>query len=424
MLRLLSSVANINSKNLRSGFLEEMDFARLAPAMNSLSEAPDLHRRHAQHRHDGAADQGAPAPGGGRPRPARRRLPPADAGARRAQRDSNRVQEVSEISRGLKALARELNVPVIALSQLCRQPEMRESKEPRLSDLRESGAIEQDADLVMFLWREKERGADDQDMDGEVINLQLAKHRNGPTGRCSCGSGSARRASSATPRAVRRGGLSDGVEPDGPRQAIAPDAAGADAVPARFEGIRGVDANRMLPDRAGVRTRAEVGRAAARSGDSRLGPVTGSTPSTRDFVRWREHERCTRTAYSRAATARRLHVLGGRAGVLREQGAPERSATMPVVSRGREASPDRRWPARISRGDLRRAAVDRRWCRSRRAATDPSTARAASTRCGPPPLPPVRPRPDLVERLRSDRAPAPPGPARFHRLAAGRYRWA
>src|SRR4029079_18506795 len=85
-------------------------------------------------------------------------------------------------SRGLKALARELSVPVIALSQLSRQPEMRESKEPRLSDLRESGAIEQDADLVCFLWREKERGADDQDQDGEIINLKLAKHRNGPTG--------------------------------------------------------------------------------------------------------------------------------------------------------------------------------------------------------------------------------------------------
>ena len=97
-------------------------------------------------------------------------------------RDANRVQEVSEISRGLKALARELNVPVIALSQLSRQPEMRESKEPRLSDLRESGAIEQDADLVIFLWRDKEKGGEEAEADGEVINIKLAKHRNGPTG--------------------------------------------------------------------------------------------------------------------------------------------------------------------------------------------------------------------------------------------------
>ena len=59
---------------------------------------------------------------------------------------------------------------------------MRESREPRLSDLRESGSIEQDADLVMFLWREKERGADDLDQDGEIVKLKLAKHRNGPTG--------------------------------------------------------------------------------------------------------------------------------------------------------------------------------------------------------------------------------------------------
>ena len=59
---------------------------------------------------------------------------------------------------------------------------MRESREPRLSDLRESGSIEQDADLVMFLWREKERGAEDQSADGEVVKLKLSKHRNGPTG--------------------------------------------------------------------------------------------------------------------------------------------------------------------------------------------------------------------------------------------------
>jgi replicative DNA helicase len=73
-------------------------------------------------------------------------------------------------------------VPVIALSQLSRQPEMRESKEPRLSDLRESGAIEQDADLVIFLWRDKDKAGDDAEADGEVMNIKLAKHRNGPTG--------------------------------------------------------------------------------------------------------------------------------------------------------------------------------------------------------------------------------------------------
>jgi replicative DNA helicase len=101
---------------------------------------------------------------------------------RSESRSDNRAEIIGQMSRGLKLLARELNVPVIALSQLSRQPEMRESKEPRLSDLRESGAIEQDADLVVFLWREKERAAEDQDADGEVINVHLAKHRNGPTG--------------------------------------------------------------------------------------------------------------------------------------------------------------------------------------------------------------------------------------------------
>jgi replicative DNA helicase len=181
VLRLLSSVANIDSQRLRTGFLEEMDFARIAPAMNALSEAP-------------VYIDDTPNISTMELRTKARRLQ-AEAGldlvivdylqlmqAQTTTRDANRVQEVSEISRGLKALARELSVPVIALSQLSRQPEMRESKEPRLSDLRESGAIEQDADLVCFLWRDKERGSDDQDQDGELINLKLAKHRNGPTG--------------------------------------------------------------------------------------------------------------------------------------------------------------------------------------------------------------------------------------------------
>jgi replicative DNA helicase len=181
VLRLLSSVANIDSQRLRTGFLEELDFARIAPAMNALSEAP-------------VYIDDTPNISTMELRTKARRLQ-AEAGldlivvdylqlmqATTTTRDANRVQEVSEISRGLKALARELSLPVVALSQLSRQPEMRESKEPRLSDLRDSGGLEQDADLVVFLWREKERGSDDQDTDGEVINVKLAKHRNGPTG--------------------------------------------------------------------------------------------------------------------------------------------------------------------------------------------------------------------------------------------------
>ena len=181
VLRMLSSVANIDRQNLRTRVPRGDGFRPPRPGDERAVGSADVHRRHAEHLGDGAADEGPPTPGGGRPRSHHRRLPPADAGDEQ-NRDANRVQEVSEISRGLKALARELNVPVIALSQLSRQPEMRESKEPRLSDLRESGAIEQDADLVIFLWREKERGAEDQDAEGEVINVHLAKHRNGPTG--------------------------------------------------------------------------------------------------------------------------------------------------------------------------------------------------------------------------------------------------
>jgi replicative DNA helicase len=100
-----------------------------------------------------------------------------------AGKDGNRVQEVSAITRGLKALARELNTPLIALSQLNRSPEARTDGEPRLSDLRESGSIEQDADMVMFLWK-KPAAPDDHGVhqEGEVVNLKLAKHRNGPTG--------------------------------------------------------------------------------------------------------------------------------------------------------------------------------------------------------------------------------------------------
>ncbi|MBD3156799.1 replicative DNA helicase [Candidatus Peregrinibacteria bacterium] len=94
---------------------------------------------------------------------------------------SNRVQEISDISRSLKGLARELKIPVIALSQLSRAVEMRPSKIPQLSDLRESGAIEQDADVVMMLYRE-DYYEEDTDRAG-ITDIYIRKHRNGPTGK-------------------------------------------------------------------------------------------------------------------------------------------------------------------------------------------------------------------------------------------------
>ena len=96
------------------------------------------------------------------------------------RKDGNRVQEISEISRGLKQMARELDVPVLALSQLSRAVESRTSKVPLLSDLRDSGSLEQDADLVIFIHRE-ELYDPDTDKKG-MAELHIAKHRNGPTG--------------------------------------------------------------------------------------------------------------------------------------------------------------------------------------------------------------------------------------------------
>ena len=180
VLRLLSSVTKINSFNLRSGQVNDLDFPKIADALGTLSNAKmfiddtvnisvmELRTKARRLKMEQGLDLlivdylQLMQPG-------------------QQSRDGNRVQEVSDISRGLKALARELGIPIMALSQLSRQTEAREKGEPRLSDLRESGAIEQDADVVIFLYRDGERN-DDAGVTGEAINFNVAKHRNGPTG--------------------------------------------------------------------------------------------------------------------------------------------------------------------------------------------------------------------------------------------------
>jgi replicative DNA helicase len=101
----------------------------------------------------------------------------------RSSNSNNRVNEISEISRGLKQLARELNIPIIALSQLSRSVEARSPQIPKLSDLRESGSIEQDADIVMFLYREDREKPDTPNKN--IVDVLISKHRNGPVGKVS-----------------------------------------------------------------------------------------------------------------------------------------------------------------------------------------------------------------------------------------------
>jgi replicative DNA helicase len=100
-------------------------------------------------------------------------------------RTDNVVQQVSEISRSLKGLAREFNVPVVALSQLSRSVESRSPQIPRLSDLRESGSIEQDADVVLFIYREERENPDTENKG--IAEIHIAKQRNGPIGKIKLG---------------------------------------------------------------------------------------------------------------------------------------------------------------------------------------------------------------------------------------------
>ena len=175
--RLLTEQAQIDAQRLHRGLLSEAEYDRISNALGPLGEAAifiddtplmdeltlQLKARQAKMRHNIdliVVDYLQLMHG-------------------RTRGDDNRVQEVSSISRSLKGLARELRIPVIAISQLSRAPEQRPDKRPILSDLRESGSIEQDSDLVMFLFRPEYYKSDERPGIAEVI---VAKHRNGPTG--------------------------------------------------------------------------------------------------------------------------------------------------------------------------------------------------------------------------------------------------
>jgi replicative DNA helicase len=179
---MLTGEARVDAQKLRKGMLRDDDFPRLARAAGILAQAPIyiddspgitlLEMRSAARRLRADANIGLVVVD-------YLQLIQSTADA------ENRTQEISQISRSLKALAKELAVPVVALSQLSRATEQRTDKRPQLSDLRESGAIEQDADLVMFIYRqEMYEGPTDKDgnsLEGraEVI---VGKQRNGPTG--------------------------------------------------------------------------------------------------------------------------------------------------------------------------------------------------------------------------------------------------
>lgn len=184
VLRMLCSRARVNLRNVREGFLAERDFPRLTGAAGKLAGAP-------LYIDDSAGLSILQLR-------ARARRLAQQYGVKlfvidylqllhsTAKRADNRQQEIADISNGVKALAKELDVPVIVLSQLNREMEKDKNRKPRLSDLRESGSIEQDADLVGLLYRPSSGDDEDQGSDSESesmpVNLLIAKQRNGPVG--------------------------------------------------------------------------------------------------------------------------------------------------------------------------------------------------------------------------------------------------
>lgn len=180
-LRMMSSIGRVDQNKLKTGRLDEEDWARLNEAVVSLSQSPIFI--------DETAGLTALEI-----RARSRRLARRFAGKlglividylqlmSGSGRSDNRSAELGEISRSLKALAKELQVPVIALSQLSRTVEQRNDKRPMMSDLRESGAIEQDADVIMFMFRDEYYTKEDSQFKG-LAECIIGKHRNGPTGR-------------------------------------------------------------------------------------------------------------------------------------------------------------------------------------------------------------------------------------------------
>ena len=180
VIRMLCSEAQVEGTRLRTGFLSESDWPRLTLAAGTLSDAPIFID-------DAAALSVLEL------RAKARRLN-AEHGLgmimidylqlmRGRAKVESRQQEISEISRSLKALAKELNIPVIAVSQLSRRTEERQGMRPQLSDLRESGAIEQDADVILFIYRDEVYNRSEDNPNRGKAEIIIGKQRNGPTGK-------------------------------------------------------------------------------------------------------------------------------------------------------------------------------------------------------------------------------------------------
>lgn len=177
-MRMLSSLARIELQRIRNGQLYDEDWPRLSSAVTMMASRKMF-----------IDDSGSLSPIEVRARARRLMREQGELGVivvdylqlmRVPGNNEHRTAEISEISRSLKALARELNVPVIALSQLNRSLEQRSDRRPIMSDLRESGAIEQDADLITFIYRDEMYNKDTQDKG--IAEIIIAKQRNGPTG--------------------------------------------------------------------------------------------------------------------------------------------------------------------------------------------------------------------------------------------------